>query len=96
MLVLALVLLVLVLVLVLLFLGDSTALAHLQATELQQQLASVNRLVREALEALHAAQCPRRASEKAVLEIIDAMIDQVYYDSRVRHEWKLSDTRVEA
>ena len=78
----------------LVFLGDSTALAHLEATELQQQ--SVNRLVREALEALHAAQCPRNASEKAALEIIDAMIDQAYYDSGVRHEWKLSDARVEA
>ena len=61
--------------------GSSTCtftLADLDMDELRQQLASVDELVRKALEALHTAQTAQQEMKKSVVEMIDAMIDQAW------------------
>ena len=46
--------------------------------ELRQQLASVDKLVGKALEALHTAQTAQQEVKKSVVEMIDAVIDEAW------------------
>eukprot|EP00931_Biecheleriopsis_adriatica_P090684 TRINITY_DN64626_c0_g1_i1.p1 TRINITY_DN64626_c0_g1~~TRINITY_DN64626_c0_g1_i1.p1 ORF type:complete len:875 (-),score=146.94 TRINITY_DN64626_c0_g1_i1:77-2563(-) len=78
-------------------LGESIdQLLALDRAEMDSMLENVDRLVRDALEALQKMQVSRRESQSAAQYVIDALVSDAWHQIRCRHEWRAVEARVNA
>lgn len=75
-------------------LHDQAELLEVSEEDFRRHLANVDAIVQKALEALRHMQQARQKSELVVGGIIDVLIQEAWFDIKIRHEWRVRDAQV--
>ena len=75
-------------------LQDQAELLEVSEEDFRRHLANVDAIVQKALEALRHMQQARQKSELVVGGIIDLLIQEAWFDIKIRHEWRVREAQV--